>query len=123
MARKGIVEKHAPERQGKTATSITSRQSPYQYISNSRTSTTASGGNINLLSTDVADGNHPISLRTGYEDLLTFFTSDPSGWAWQPSDTAVDSHFESIGLPPWEPTDVGQQLDAWMSIFSEEQRF
>lgn len=125
MARKGILEKHAPERQGNTNILSATGQSPFNYEPLSQTHMVTCGRDGNLVGTetDIGDGNRSVSPQTGYEDLLSFFTSDPSGWAWQPSDTAVGSHFESIGLPPWEPTDVGQQPDAWMSIFPEEQQF
>ena len=128
MARKAIPEKHAPEKQlnaplaAATANGrhVLQRRVSLQHVP-------YDGGNMvdttNVPSADTFTtvGDLPYGAPTeqaGLNDLISLFTSDPSGWAWQPSDTAIGSQMESSGLPPWEPNDVDQQLDAWMPIFS-----
>ena len=123
MARKAIPEKHAPEKQpnatspSATATGrntlqrrATLQHVPYETIAGSSndhdTSASAQGNSYGFP-----------SGQAGFDDLLSLFTSDPSGWTWHPSDTAIGSENEPNGLPPWEPY-VDQQLDAWMPMFS-----
>ena len=123
MARKAIPEKHAPEKQPNATSPSTSSASrstlqrratlqhvPLEGVPESHVQSTAT-----QVDTSWAAGE-----QSGFDDLLSLFTSDPSGWTWQPSDTAMGSQNESNGLPPWEPTYVDQQLDAWMPMFSAQ---
>ncbi|KAK3717955.1 hypothetical protein LTR37_005381 [Vermiconidia calcicola] len=122
MARKKIPEKHAPEKQpvisspagASTGWSTLQRRSALQQASCDNsiidpTNNTAPNPAQTVNSHGVATQN-----QAAFDDLLSLFASDPSGWTWQPSDTAIGSHSESNGLPPWEPTYVDQQLDAWI---------
>lgn len=119
MARKAIPEKHAPEKQPNATSPSTSnasrstlqRRATLQHVPLDGVSAQNEEGN--------ATPNDPWNTAgSGFDDLLALFNSDPSGWTWQPSDTAMGSQNESIGLPPWEPTYVDQQLDAWLPMFS-----
>ena len=117
MARKAIPEKHAPEKQPNAA-------SPTSNASHGTLQRRATLQHVPLDSGAITNEyNMPVDSWTvadpsGFDDLLALFTSDPSGWAWQPSETAMASQNESNGLPPWEPTYVDQQLDAWLPMFS-----
>ena len=71
---------------------------------------------------NVSTDSNPDALQTNqsdFDELLSLFTSDPSGWTWQPADTAIESQTPSSGLPPWVPH-IDQQLDAWMPMFSNQ---
>lgn len=121
MARKAIPEKHAPEKQpNATSPSISSAsQSKLQRRATLQHVPLEGMPEAHEQSTATqADPAWTTGGQSGFDDLLSLFTSDPSGWTWQPSDTAVGSQNESNGLPPWEPTYVDQQLDAWMPMFS-----
>jgi hypothetical protein len=123
MTRKGIAEKHAPEREPNAISPVASNRATLQ-----RRAT------LQHVSCDdpkeLADGRATVSQpaplppsdtsqsQAAFDDLLSMFASDPSGWTWQPSDTAIGTQYESNGLPPWEPTYVDQQLDAWVPMFS-----
>lgn len=121
MARKAIPEKHAPEKQPNASSPTTSsvsqntlqRRETLQHVP-------SAGVRVGTEHNAPAqpDSNWLAADQTGFDDLLSLFTSDPSGWTWQPSDTAMASQNESNGLPPWEPTYVDQQLDAWLPMFS-----
>jgi hypothetical protein len=125
MTRKGIAEKHAPERQPNatspvattTSRSSLQRRATLQHISYEKATSNAEGVST---APDAAQMSSYGSAQSqaAFDDLLSMFSSDPSGWTWQPSDTAIGSQLESNGLPPWEPTFVDQQLDAWVPMFS-----
>ena len=80
-----------------------------------------------IVSSDGPDGVTSLSINSNVnqadqqdlDSLLSLFSTDPSGWTWQPSDTAFGSQHESNGLPPWE-TYVDSQLDAWVPMFSSQ---
>ena len=115
MARKAIPEKHAPERQlnaSSPAGIVTGHHSPQRRATLQHVSYESTSGNTSNATAS--------SESASFDDLLSLFTSDPSGWTWQPSDTAVGSQNDSNGLPPWEPTYVDQQLDAWLPMFSAQ---
>ena len=122
MARKAIPEKHAPEKQphasSPTASSTghatlqrraTLQHVPYDAVAENGTQSGATNAPVNSYET--------APDQAGFDDLLSLFTTDPSGWAWQPSDTAIGSQTECNGLPPWD-TYVDHQLDAWMPMFT-----
>ena len=100
MARKAIPEKHE-----------TLQHTHRQSIASSNDPNGATSFTINSSETQ-AD-------QPDFDSLLSLFSSDPSGWTWQPSDTAFGSHNESNSLPPWE-TYVDSQLDAWVPMFSSQ---
>ena len=120
MARKGIPEKHAPEKQPNASSPTTSSasQSTLQRRAITQHVPVDSIATTNEYPIPQADASWTVSDPSNFDDLLSLFTSDPYGWAWQPSDTAMGSQNESNGLPPWEPTYVDQQLDAWLPMFS-----
>ncbi|KAK5168784.1 uncharacterized protein LTR77_006093 [Saxophila tyrrhenica] len=123
MTRKTIAEKHMPERQpnaiSPTAASrpTPSRRATLQHISANPSITNAA---LDTVAPPAAQtGTYGAAQsQAAFDDLMSLFASDPSGWTWQPSDTAIGSQYESNGLPPWEPTYVDQQLDAWVPMFS-----
>lgn len=130
MARKAISEKHEPEKQPHASSPVTTSdarssrwhstpQQPSQqvaYTANGQSAAIREGA-------DAASSLLP-SDSTGLDELLTMFTSDPSGLIWQPSDTALGSQMESNSLPPWEPAGgVDPQLDAWMPMMGQGQGF
>ena len=124
MARKGIPEKHAPERQP-NATSPTAMNTSRNSLQRRATLQhvpydSFAGNNDNQdAATSTQDNTYGApSDQAAFDELLSLFTTDPSGWTWQPSDTAIGSQNDSNGLPPWEPTFVDQQLDAWLPMFS-----
>lgn len=130
MARKAIPEKHEPEKRlhaSPPATASDSRPStwqltPQQQVRQMQFDTTDQSMGIRE-GADAASSLFP-SDSTGLDELLTMFTSDPSGLIWQPSDTALGSQMESNSLPPWEPVGgVDPQLDAWMPMLGQGQGF
>lgn len=121
MARKAIPEKHEPEKQPYASSALTAsdhvasqwRATPQQMPYDT------GDGSARIDGTVHGDGSLMPSDNNGLGDLLTMFTSDPSGLIWQPSDTALGSQMESNSLPPWEPLGgADQQLDAWMPMFN-----
>jgi hypothetical protein len=75
------------------------------------------------ISTTTTGGEHEITTggtdeQINFDELQSLFSSDPTGWTWQPAETAVGSRIESGGLPPWESTMLDGQLDAWLPAFA-----
>ena len=98
MARKAIPEKH-------------------ETLQSTQRRSIASHVEPNSASSAQVDWHASADDQAGFDELLPLFTSDPSGWTWQPSDTAIGSQTEPNGLPPWY---VDQQLNAWLPIFSDQ---
>ncbi len=127
MTRKGIAEKHMPERQpnafSPTATASSNaplqRRATLQHVSLDPTA--ASNAPSGIPPSSQVPSYGAAQSQAAFDDLMSLFASDPSGWTWQPSETAIGSQYESNGLPPWEPTYVDQQLDAWVPMFSGQQ--
>jgi hypothetical protein len=122
LARKSIPEKHAPERQPNSApgaptslSAATSRmpppQPPYPMPAMSADSQIDPG----LRSSAILPAD-----QINFEELQSLFSSDPTGWTWQPAETAVGSRNESGSLPPWESQALEVGLDAWLPTFIPE---
>ncbi|CAK1365987.1 putative transcriptional regulatory protein [Cercospora beticola] len=116
LARKSIPEKHAPERQpAPTSAGVQSLASR----------PLSAGQHYSLVG---ADSHIDPGLRAGgvasdqinLEELQSLFSSDPTGWTWQPAETAVGSRTESGSLPPWESRALEVGLDAWLPTFALE---
>lgn len=126
MTRKGIAEKHMPEKEPNAISPAASgsRRDSFQRRTNLHNTPYD-----NSPSAAGTDPNAPVAApvnsygqsQAALDDLLSLFASDPSGWTWHPAETAIGSQYESNGLPPWEPTYVDQQLDAWVPMFSGTQ--
>ena len=130
MARKAIPEKHEPEKHPHASSPVTTNDprssawhvTPQQQLQ--RMQYDANNGTMGIREGADVTGSLLPSDSTGLDELLTMFTSDPSGLIWQPSDTALGSQMESNSLPPWEPAGgVDPQLDAWMPIMGQGQGF
>lgn len=138
MARKGIPEKHAPERQRNPIPGTApgrlnlQRRSTLQHVPTYDGDQVQSGsagggsyGKTSLCYFHVRNNTNGLpggQQQPGFDDLLSLFTSDPAGGTWQPLETAIASQ-QSNGVPPWEPTYSEQPLDAWVPMFSSTQHF
>lgn len=127
LARKSIPEKHAPEKQPQQPqlVSISScpatmaRPTPVQRSASLQTYPTS--GQVNEDDSRLAPHFRPEPIpldQVNFDELQSLFTSDPTGWTWQPAETAVGSRNEATGLPPWESTSLEHQLDAWLPTFA-----
>lgn len=126
LARKSIPEKHAPETQPQLnagtshlAQSASARSTPPQHIHMRQAGQDQSQIDPGLRSEGVAPAE-----QINFDELQSLFSSDPTGWTWQPAETAVGSRIESSGLPPWEsnlqPQALEVGLDAWLPAFALE---
>ncbi len=134
MARKTIYEKHAPERQrnavmpSATARGGLQRRATLQHVPtydssevSAEPAISSAYGKIQQLQKSFSANTRIAEQQPTFDEgLLSLFTSDPSGFAWQPSDTAIASQ-QSNGVPPWEQTYTEQPLDAWMPLFPSAQ--
>ncbi|KAF2166249.1 hypothetical protein M409DRAFT_66731 [Zasmidium cellare ATCC 36951] len=125
LARKSIPEKHAPQRQV-PATPMPSSVPPLQLTPPARGTSTPSNRNHHMGGDLQGEGALAPELRgepippeqINFDELQSLFTSDPTGWTWQPAETAVGSRNEAAGLPPWESNALEGQLDAWIPSFT-----
>lgn len=130
LTRKSIPEKHAPERQPLLSRSCEGTQvENTPVLQNTHLAHQRHHNSGQMLAPELrpqgpGEGQAGISSSTdeqiNFDELQSLFSSDPTGWTWQPAETAVGSRIESGGLPPWESTvldDIGQ-LDAWLPAFA-----
>lgn len=116
LTRKSIPEKHAPERQppvGSSSRRGTMTNTPVIE----RKSLGVNGEDERFLAPELRGGTGA-DEQMDFASLESLFSSDPTGWTWQPAETAVGSRIESGGLPPWESTMLDGQLDAWLPAFA-----
>lgn len=132
LARKSIPEKHAPQKQpniSQTTPTFTptpqSRPTPTGAYPHSNGHQIGPGrgndghsGDESLLAPELRVGSTAPIEQINFEELQSLFTSDPTGWTWQPAETAVGSRNEAVGLPPWESSGLDGQLDAWIPTFA-----
>ncbi|SMR63451.1 unnamed protein product [Zymoseptoria tritici ST99CH_1A5] len=147
LARKNIPEKHAPERHHQTTFATTSNppqnhpestayhnnnllpaQQPAPFNAASTHSVLPTLLDETMLAPELrgtGDNNSlpvqhiPQVEQINFDELQSLFTSDPTGWTWQPAETAVGSRIESSALPPWESNGLDSaQLDAWVGGFA-----
>jgi hypothetical protein len=126
LTRKSIPEKHAPERQPLLSASCA--PTPIQerrvlHTSRDESMLAPELRTAGEISTTTTGGEHEITTggtdeQINFDELQSLFSSDPTGWTWQPAETAVGSRIESGGLPPWESTMLDGQLDAWLPAFA-----
>ena len=117
LARKSIPEKHAPERQPSSVPgSAYNRPESQPRLSQHNIPSVAS---YNSYDTPMGP-DFTSAEQISFDELQSLFTSDPTGWTWQPSETAVSSRIEANSLPPWESASINGQLDAWLPTFSLE---
>lgn len=125
LARKSIPEKHAPQKQ-LPATPIPSSAPALHHTPPARSNSTPSHRNHRMGGDLQGEGALAPELRgeaippeqINFDELQSLFTSDPTGWTWQPAETAVGSRNEAAGLPPWESNALEGQLDAWIPTFA-----
>lgn len=116
LTRKSIPEKHAPERQP----AALSRSSTNTVMNTPVIERRSLSGDENerFLAPELRGGTTTTDEQMDFASLESLFSSDPTGWTWQPAETAVGSRIESGGLPPWESTMLDGQLDAWLPAFA-----
>ena len=122
LARKSIPEKHAPERQphsvpGPSPTISTATWRPAPPRQQYPMQTVSDDTHIDP---GLRNGTVPPVDQINFEELQSLFSSDPTGWTWQPAETAVGSRNESGSLPPWESQALEVGLDAWLPTFAPE---
>jgi hypothetical protein len=145
LARKSIPEKHAPERQPQSSASTAAPfadlhpappavQKPLPTTFNAASTHSilpvySSNGTLldeTMLAPELRNLDSSMSAQPlpqveqiNFDELQSLFTSDPTGWTWQPAETAVGSRIESSALPPWESNGLeAAQLDAWVGGFN-----
>lgn len=120
LARKSIPEKHAPQRQPQSihpqsCPSTFTRPTPNRESSEQKFY--APPNDQSTIAPELRTEVIPPD-QINFDELQSLFTSDPTGWTWQPAETAVGSRNEAAGLPPWESTSLEGQLDAWLPAFA-----
>ncbi|EME39977.1 hypothetical protein DOTSEDRAFT_74739 [Dothistroma septosporum NZE10] len=123
LARKSIPEKHEPQKQTPVLHGATGSSAP-QYTPPQRMSPPQQPYHVapqlhdeSTLAPELRSEAVPAD-QINFDELQSLFTSDPTGWTWQPAETAVGSRIEAAGLPPWESTSLEGQLDAWLPTFA-----
>lgn len=123
LARKSIPEKHAPEKQPH------STSAPPPAVSSAMATIPLSRRQYPMPTTmsdesqidpGLRSNAMPIVDQINFEELQSLFSSDPTGWTWQPAETAVGSRNASGSLPPWESQALEVGLDAWLPTFLPE---
>jgi hypothetical protein len=123
LARKSIPEKHAPERQvqAATCTPIRSHHAAVQTGHAPRNlPSRIHASDESQLDPGLRSAGASSADQINFDELQSLFSSDPTGWTWQPAETAVGSRNESSGLPPWESQALEVGLDAWLPTFALE---
>ncbi|KAI5361261.1 hypothetical protein Slin15195_G123740 [Septoria linicola] len=120
LARKSIPEKHAPERQ------LHATPGPPTGVQARASRMTPARQRYPMMPDDsqidpgLRAGPVPPADQINFDELQSLFSSDPTGWTWQPAETAVGSRNESGSLPPWESQALEVGLDAWLPTFAME---
>lgn len=125
LARKSIPEKHAPQKQP-PVTPIATSSVPTLPHTPIRSNSVPSQRNLHMGGDLHGEGSLAPELRAdpippeqiNFDELQSLFSTDPTGWTWQPAETAVGSRNEAAGLPPWESNALEGQLDAWIPTFA-----
>lgn len=124
LTRKSIPEKHAPERQPLLSKSCsgTVDNTPIMGHRGLAETNHHTGNGSSMLAPELrGDVGGTAEEQINFDELQSLFSSDPTGWTWQPAETAVGSRIESGGLPPWESSTMlndDGQLDAWLPAFA-----